>query len=401
VKPAILGGRPAFAQPLDIVRPLLPRADALRDRFDAALRSGQVTNMGRHSRELEAAVAEYVGTKHCAVFCNGEAALIAMLQAARLPRGTEVITPAYSFSGTAHGIVWAGLVPVFADIDAGTWTLDPADAERRITTRTAAILPAPVFGNPCDNDALEALAARRGIRLLFDSASGCGSRYRGRPLGGFGLAEMFSFHATKVFATMEGGAICTDDPALHEAACMIRNFGKNGRDGDCDFVGFNGKMTEIAALVGLELLPTLDAVVAHRNRVAAWYGERLSGVPGVTLQAVQRHGVSSWLYYQFLVDQREFGLTRDELLAALTAENIAARRLFFPPNHQLSCYRTLGEPSHLPVTERIAHQSVALPAYSDMSVDEVERIAGCVAAVYEAGEAVRATLRGARQGAGV
>ena len=396
--PAILGGAPAFERKFDIVRPLLPRASALVERFDAALRAGQVTNMAPNSLELEARLAAYVGTEHCAVFCNGEAALTAMLQAARLPRGAEVITPAYSFSGTAHAIVWNRLVPVFADIDPGTWTLDPADAERRITSRTAAILATPLYGNPCDNDALHQLAVRRGLRLFYDSASGCGSRYRDHPLGRFGEAEMFSFHATKVYTTMEGGAICTDSDALHQAACMIRNFGKNGVEADCEFVGFNGKMTEIAALVGLELLPGLDAVVTHRNRVAARYGARLGELPGVSLQRVQRHGVSSWLYYQFLVDESAFGLTRDELITALVAENLMARRFFYPANHQLTCYRDLGPPPILPVTEYVASHSVALPVYSDMALEDVDRAADCVASVFQHREAVRARLRGATAG---
>lgn len=390
---ALLGGRPAFDKKLDIVRPVLPRLEALAPRFQEALASGQVTNMGPHSRALEAALAAYVGVKHCAVFCNGEAALIAMLQAARLPRGAEVITPAYTFSGTAHGIAQNGLVPVFADIHPETWTLDPADAEGRITSRTAAILAAPLYGNPADNDALADLAARRGVRLFFDSASGCGSRYGGRPLGGFGEAEMFSFHATKVYLTMEGGALCTNDPALFEAATMIRNFGKNGREADCEFVGFNGKMTEVCALVGLELLPGLDAVVEHRNRVAERYQQGLRGIPGLRHQRAQRGGVSSWLYYQFLVDEEAFGLTRDELIMALTAENLAARRFNFPCNHQLSCYRHLGTPPVLPAAEHVASHSVALPLYSDMTMDEVDRVTACVRAVHEERDAVRARLR--------
>ena len=390
---ALLGGRPVFETKLDIVRPLLPNVEVLEGRFAAALRSGQVTNMGCYSRELETAVAGYVGTKHCAVFCNGEAALIAMLQAARLPRGAEVVTTAYTFSGTAHAIAWNGLVPVFADIDPGTWTLDPADAARRITSHTAAILAAPLYGNPCDNDALAEVAHRKGVRLFFDSASGCGSRFGGRPLGQFGDAEMFSFHATKVFPTMEGGAVCTDDTALYEAACMIRNFGKNGREADCDFVGFNGKMTEICALVGLELLPGLDAVVAHRDAMAERYRQQLGVLPGLRHQAVYPGATSSWLYYQFLVDEDAFGLTRDELITALTAENLAARRFLFPCNHQLSCYRHLGAPPSLPVAEYAASHSVALPVYSNMTVDEVDRIAACVRAAYEAREEVRARLR--------
>lgn len=392
---ALLGGRPAFEKKLDIVRPLLPDVGKLEARFSTALRSGQVTNMGVHSRELEAALAHYVGTKHCAVFCNGEAALTAMLQAARLPRGSEVVTTAYTFSGTAHAIAWNGLVPVFADVDPGTWTLDPADAERRITARTAAILAAPLYGNPCENDALADVARRKKVRLFYDSASGCGSRYAGRPLGGFGQAEMFSFHATKVFPTMEGGAICTDDASLNEAACMIRNFGKNGREADCEYVGINGKMTEICALVGLELLPGLDAVVVHRNRIADRYRDQLAGVPGLRHQVVYPKATSSWLYYQFLVDEATFGLTRDELITALSAENLAARRFNFPCNHQLSCYRHLGTPPMLPVAEHVASHSVALPVYSDMTMDEVDRITACVRAVYEARSEVRARLRAA------
>jgi dTDP-4-amino-4,6-dideoxygalactose transaminase len=391
--PALLGGRPAFETKLDIVRPVLPGVEALQGRLAAAMRTGQVTNMGVHSRELEARLAAYVGTKHCAVFCNGEAALIAMLQAARLPRGAEVVTTAYTFSGTAHAIVWNGLVPVFADIDPGTWTLDPADAERRITPRTAAILAAPLYGNPCDNEALAEVARRNKVRLFFDSASGCGSRYAGRPLGGFGAAEMFSFHATKVFLTMEGGAICTDDASLYEAACMIRNFGKNGREADCDYVGFNGKMTEICALVGLELLPGLDDVATHRNRVAERYRDRLAGLPGLRHQAVYPKATSSWLYYQFLVEEDAFGLTRDELISALTAENVAARRFLFPCNHQLSCYRCLGAPPSLPVAEYVAGHSVALPVYSDMTMDEVDGVAAAVVAIRQERDAVRRALR--------
>src|SRR4029077_2331509 len=191
-----------------------------------------------------------------------------------LPAGAEVITPAYTFSGTAHGIAWNGLTPVFADADPETWTLDVVDAERRITPRTRAILAAPLYGNPCDHDALAELARRRGLRLLYDSASGCGSRYRNTPLGGFGDAEMFSFHATKVFTTMEGGAVVTNDQGFHEAVSMIRNFGKNGQEADCTYAGLNGKLTEVAALVGLELLPGLVCWIEHRHRVAAVYRER-------------------------------------------------------------------------------------------------------------------------------
>jgi dTDP-4-amino-4,6-dideoxygalactose transaminase len=395
----LLGGTPAFAKRLEIVRPVFPSADRLQGRFAEALRSGQVTNMGRYSRELETRLAEYVGAKYCAAFCNGESALIAMLHAAGLPKGAGVITPAYTFSGTAHAIAWNGLTPIFADIDPETWTLDVADAESRIKRGVKAILAAPLYGNPCDIDALTALAQRKGLRLFFDSASGCGSRYRNRPLGGFGEAEMFSLHATKVFTTMEGGAVVTNNRGLHEAVCMIRNFGKSGQEADCTYAGLNGKMTEIAALVGLELLPQLDAVVAHRDRIAARYRSGLDGVFGLTHQRVQRHGLSSWLYYQFLVDPDAFGLTRDELIVALERENIAARRFNFPANHQLTCYRSPKPRSPLPAAEHVASHSVALPLYSDMTSDEVDGIVACVRAIYQERDAVRQRLRQVRVGA--
>jgi dTDP-4-amino-4,6-dideoxygalactose transaminase len=182
---------------------------------------------------------------------------------------------------------------------------------------------------------------------------------------------------------------------------MIRNFGKNGREADCAFAGLNGKMTEIAALVGLELLPGLDAVVGHRSRVAARYRERLSGLAGIEHQQVQRQGVSTWLYYQIVVDTDTFGLTRNELIAALEHENIAARRFNFPANHQLTCYDRRGGPPSLPVAEHIAGHSVALPLYSNMTVAEVDRIAECVVAIQADCVAIRDRLRAAGTEVGV
>ena len=360
----------------EIVRPVFPKLSEFEREFSEALRTGAVTNQSKYVVEFERELAKYVGVKYCAVFCNGEQALIAMLYAANL-KG-EVIVPAYTYSGTIHAVAWnKGLTPVFADIDEKTLTIDPKDVAKRITKKTVAILAAPFYGNPCDNDALQKLADKHHIRLFYDSASGCGSRYRGKMVGSFGDAEMFSFHATKVFTTMEGGAVLTNDKKLYEVVTSLRNFGKNYKDADCDYPGFNGKMTEVCALVGLKLLPSLDKTVLHRDAIASHYIKRLGHIKGFRIQQVQKNSLSSWLYFQFEVDKVQCGMSRDELILELEARKITGRRFNFPPNHLLTCYKTT-KTVRLPVAERVSANSIALPVYSDMTFDEASLISDAV-----------------------
>ena len=390
--PAILGSRPAFDQVRNIVRPVLPELSTFEADFRSALKSGQVTNNSRFVVEFEQRMAAYLGVPHALPFCNGEAALTIMLNVDGLQG--EIIVPSYTFSGTVHAAIWNNLTPVFADIDRRTFTIDPASVEARIGPKTAAILAAPVYGNACDNDALQAIADRRGLPLYYDSASGFGCTYRGRRLGGFGRAEIFSFHATKVFATMEGGALTTTDAAFADKVRQLRSFGQAGLV-DCATAGINGKMMEVAALVGMRMLDTFDDVIAHRVTIADEYVKRLSAIPGVTVQHVPSGNLSTRLYMAFVVDREAFGLNADELVEALRADNIVGRRFLDPPVHRMSYYRQRFGDVTLPVTEHIASNAVALPLYSDMTLDEVTRITDAVSQLQSGAREVRARLSSA------
>jgi dTDP-4-amino-4,6-dideoxygalactose transaminase len=390
--PAILGAAPAFDQTRNIVRPVLPDLSTFETDFRSALKSGQVTNNSRFVVEFEQRMAAYLDVPHALAFCNGEAALTIMLNVDGLEG--EIIVPSYTFSGTVHAAIWNNLTPVFADIDRATFTIDPASVEARIGSRTAAILAAPVYGNACDNDALQAIADRRGIPLYYDSASGFGCTYRGRRLGGFGRAEIFSFHATKTFATMEGGALTTRDAGFADKARQLRSFGQAGLV-DCATAGINGKMMEVAALVGMRSLDTFDDVIAHRAHISAQYVSRLSAIPGVTVQRLSPNDTSTRLYMAIVIDRQAFGLNADEVVEALRAENIVGRRFLDPPVHRMSYYRQRFGDVTLPVTEYVAANAVALPLYSDMTDDEVTRICKAVAALQPAAREVRARLTSA------
>ncbi|MEO8257185.1 MAG: DegT/DnrJ/EryC1/StrS family aminotransferase [Acidobacteriota bacterium] len=389
--PGILGDSPALATMLNIVRPVLPDLSEFEADFRTALRSGQVTNNSRFVIELERRLREYLDVEYALAFCNGETALICMLKAAGLTG--DIIVPSYTFSGTVHAAIWTNLRPVFADLDEATFTIDPASIESRITAATTAILAAPVYGNPCDNDALQQLADRRNLTLLYDSASGFGCTYRGRRLGGFGKAEIFSFHATKVFGTMEGGALTTNDPDLYEQARQLRGFGQIGSV-DCGLPGLNGKMMEVAALVGLRTLDTFDAIVAHRARLALEYDRGLSSVPGVRVQQITAGATSTRLYEAFVLDQQRFGLTRGQLVEALKSDHITARMFLDPPVHRMTCYREISGDVSLPNTDRVAANAVALPFPSDMSLEEVAAVCRAVSALHERADEVRRRLTG-------
>ena len=388
--PAILGDAPALGTMMNIVRPVMPDLAEFEADFRACLTSGQVTNNSQWVVEFERRIREFLAVKHALVFCNGETALICMLKAARLEG--EVIVPSYTFSGTVHATIWAGLRPVFADIDPASFTISPAAIEERVTPRTSAILAAPVYGNPCDNEALQKLADRRGLTMLYDSASGFGCTYGGRRLGGFGKAEIFSFHATKVYATMEGGAFTTNDPAMYERVRQLRSFGQIGAV-DCGVVGLNGKMMEVSALVGLRALDKFDQVLAQRAQIADRYVARLSAVPGLRVQHVRPGDSSSRLYMVVVVDADEFGLTRDQLAEALRHDNITARRFLDPPVHRMTCYRSMLGDVSLPVTESIATTAAALPLPSDMTLAEVDAVCTAVEGLHAHAGEVRGRLQ--------
>ena len=283
-----------------------------------------------------------------------------------------------------------GARPIFADMK--NMVIDPADAERRITADTVAILGVDVYGLACDYDALEALGRKHNIKILFDSAPSFGTRVGNQVVGARGDAQIFSFHATKAFNTMEGGALVSRDPEIMGRAKAIRNFGQV-RGADCDEPGINGKMMEISALIGIEQLKDFDAVVQHRFASSEILRRQLEGIPGVSLASVPPRQLPVWLYFPVVVDPERFGMDRNILAQALERENIHVRRYFEMPCHHMASYADQRHVS-LPESERVAYNVIALPVYNDMSATECECIAQAIWEIHEQAAAVKKALQG-------
>jgi dTDP-4-amino-4,6-dideoxygalactose transaminase len=386
---AFFGGRPAFERTMNIVRPSFPAADVFLEKFRTALTSGLVTNNGPWVVEFERQLTEYLGVPTI-VFCNGQIALMTMLRAAGVDHG-EVIVPSFTFSATPHAVRWCGAEPVFADIkDDGSFCLDPEDVERRITPRTVAILGVDAYGIACDYAALADIGRRRGLKVVYDSAPSFGSRVDGRLVGGAGDAQMFSFHATKAFATMEGGCICSHDEQLLDRARAIRNFGQVA-GAECDEPGMNGKLTEICALIGIEQLKSFERSAAVRRHAVARMRNGLMSVPGLSVGTAPANQDPIWLYLPVVVDQHRFGLHRDILADVLAKENLFVRKYYAPPCHHLAAYRTSAA-EHLPVTEASAYNVIALPVYNDMTDQEADGIVRVLRKVQRAAQRITSVI---------
>ncbi len=380
-KPAALGGVPRFTAPLGIVRPLFPDLKQVETQVSEILNTGQLTNLWKHVPALETALTHYLQVPHCVAVANGTLALMLVLTGLKL-KG-EVIVPSFTFSATAHALWWAGLKPIFADIDPHTFTLNPAAVEAAITPTTSAIIAVHVYGHPCDIEGLQQVADRHNLTLLFDAAHAFGSRYRAQPIGTFGEAEIFSFHATKIFPMGEGGGITTHNKPLVDYLALVRKFGDPGTE-DTLFCGLNAKMQEFNAILGLENLKTIDQAIANRQRYARLLIERLEKLPGLQFQQIASHVETNYQNFALLVDEAAFGLSRDKLHTALVAENILARKYFHPPLHQHQAYaqyREIYQP-HLPVTEQVAANILCLPIYSIMSDEMIDGICLAIESIH-------------------
>ena len=390
---AILGGHPAFPEPLHVGRPNIGDAESLRRRLDGMLARRWLTNAGPLVEEFEARVAERLGVRHCVAFANGTLAL--QLAAVALELSGEVIVPSFTFIATASALTWQGLQPVFADIDPQTHSVDPAEAEALIGPATAAILPVHLWGRVSDGEALEALARRHGLPLVFDAAHAFGSSLRGRMAGSFGDASVLSFHATKILNAFEGGAVVTDDGALAGHMRRLGNFGFVGPDAVVE-TGINAKMSEASAAMGLTSLESLEHFIAVNRANWEGYAAGLADVPGVRLLSTEGDGgVSNNHYVVVDVEAAEAGLSRDMLLAVLNAEGVLARRYFYPGCHRMPPYGSPEAPAaHLPVTERVANRIFQLPTGTAVGPGEVAAVCDIIRrAVRSAPEVRRAAAR--------
>ncbi|MBW3593604.1 MAG: aminotransferase class I/II-fold pyridoxal phosphate-dependent enzyme [Actinobacteria bacterium] len=388
---AVLGGEPAFGEPLHVGAPNLPdRAELLR-RFEQVLDSGWLTNEGPLLREFERRIAALAGVEHCVATCNATTALGLAFRALGL--SGEVILPSFTFVATAHALQWQGITPVFCDVDPRTHNLDPARVEDMITPRTSGIVGVHLWGRPCAVDELTALAERRGLALIFDAAHAFGCSHRGRMIGGFGTAEVLSFHATKFVNSFEGGAIVTDDDELAGKARLMRNHGFADYD-DVRYVGVNAKMTEVAAAMGLTSLEARDDFYAANRRNYDAYRVGLAGVAGIDLIAYDDAELCNRHYVVVEVDEAA-GLSRDDLHRVLWAENVLARRYFFPGCHRMEPYRSLFPAAglELPETERLADRVLALPTGTSIDGATVDAITDLIRRAVGVGPQLSRRLR--------
>ncbi len=388
---AVLGGPPAFAEPLHVGRPNIGNREALLARINDLLDRRWLTNNGPFVQELERRVAQYLGVRHCIAMCNGTVALEIAVRALEL-RG-EVIVPSFTFVATAHALQWQEITPVFGDVDPATHNLDPRQVEKLITPRTTGIIGVHVWGRPCAIEALSEIAARRGLRLMFDAAHAFGNSYQGRMIGNFGQAEVFSFHATKFFNTFEGGAVVTNDDDLATRMRLMKNFGFAGYD-NVIYVGTNGKMSEVSAAMGLTGLESLDELIAANRRNYAAYRAGLQGVPGIQLMAYDESERCNYQYVILEVDEAVAAIGRDDLVRVLHAENVLARRYFYPGCHQMEPYRSYFPHAGLllPETERLTQRVMSLPTGTAVGPSEIEGVCALIRLAVAHGPELRARL---------
>lgn len=360
-----------------VTRSSMPTLEEYIEEISPLWESHWLTNMGAEHKKLEAALKERLGVENLALFTNGHNALECILEAMALPAGGEVVTTPFTFASTTHAIVRKGLTPVFADVRPDDLTLDPASVEKMITPRTCAIVPVHVYGNLCDVDAIREIADRHGLKVIYDAAHAFGVERAGASAAAFGDAAMFSFHATKVFNTVEGGCVCFKDPALYDTLNHWKNFGITGPE-DVVYVGGNAKMNEFCAAMGVCNLRHLDAEIAKRRVVAERYWERLEGAPGVTVFRPTEGVKHNYAYLPVLFDPQVFGATRDDVFGALDAVGVGARKYFSPLVSDYACYRSVYSSDRTPVAKRAASQVLTLPMYADLALEDVDRICDTV-----------------------
>ncbi|WP_076591587.1 DegT/DnrJ/EryC1/StrS family aminotransferase [Herminiimonas arsenitoxidans] len=350
---------------LHVTEPYLPPLEEFIPYLEQIWESKWLTNNGQFHQELEQALCDYLGVKHLALFSNGTLALVTALQALRI--GGEVITTPYSFVATTHALNWNGIKPVFVDIDPLTFNIDPSKIEAAITPQTTAILPVHVYGNPCATDEIQVIADKYGLKVIYDAAHAFGTRHEGQSILGAGDLSVLSFHATKVFNTFEGGAIICPDAKTKQRIDHLKNFGF-ADEVTVVAPGINAKMNEMQAAFGLLQLKHMDKVFTERRRIDQTYRSTLQGIKGLHLPQIPPQVDRNYAYFPVLIDN-DFPFGRDALYDKLRAQNIFARRYFYPLISEFQPYRNLPSAckDNLPVATQLAQQVLCLPIYPNLS----------------------------------
>lgn len=360
------------------------------ERVNGMLDRNWLTNNGPLVQEFEQKLSAFLGVRHCIAMCNATVALEITTRALGLQG--EVIVPSFTFVATAHALQWQGITPVFCDIDPGTHTIDPACVERLITPRTTGIVGVHVWGRPCNIAALQEIATSRNLKLMFDAAHAFGCSHRGEMIGNFGEAEVFSFHATKFFNSFEGGVIATNNDELAAKIRLMKNFGFAGYD-NVIYVGTNGKMTEICAAMGLTSLENLDTFIAVNRDNYHFYLEAMSCVKGLKPVLYDESERCNFQYVVFEVEEGA-GIQRDLLVEILQAENVIARRYFYPGCHHMEPYRSFFPHAGLllPETEKLVRRVISFPTGTAVGREEIEAIANVAQVAVSNGPQVVAKL---------
>lgn len=386
---AAFGGKPAFPEPLPVGQLYFPDLKRTEAAFRDIFRRRYFTNHGPLVKELDRRFAAHLGVGHAVCVTNGTVALMVALQALEL-RG-EVIVPAFTFPATVQSLTWAGLTPVFCDVDPATHNISAALAEPLITERTSAILGVHLWGRACDPDGLQSLCTRRGLALIYDAAHAIDCTHDGRKIGGFGRIEIFSFHATKVLSAAEGGCLTTNDGALADRIRAVRNF--HVTEGVARVpLRINGKMTEAQAAMGLLGLDDIEQNIAHNRAITQVYRERAGEWGGIRHVDTAGRERSNCQYVVLDVDPACCPLTRDELMQLLRAENVLARRYFMPGVHRMPPYLDSFRGA-LPVTDALCQRLLQLPIGAAISVETASRIADLLDRFVKLGEPIAARLR--------
>lgn len=363
---------------ITVTSPLLPELEEFNELLKEIWDSKWLTNNGSFHKKLETALCDYLKVPYISLFTNGTLPIITVLQALGITG--EVITTPYSFVATTHALWWNGIKPVFVDIDPGTGNLDPDKIEAAITSRTTAIMPVHVYGKPCDTKAIEEIANKYGLRVIYDAAHAFGVEVKGESILNAGDMSTLSFHATKVFNTVEGGAVVMKDEETKRRIDYLKNFGFAGET-EVIAPGINSKMDEIRSAYGLLNLKQIDAAIEARHKVAVRYRQVLQDVEGITFFEDMPEVRHNYSYFPIFVDRKKYGMSRDDLYFKMKSRNILGRRYFYPLISTFSTYRGLesADPKNIPNAVRMADAVICLPMHHKLNEEDVWRVVTCIA----------------------
>ena len=347
--------------------------DEIKDIWD----SHWLTNMGPKHQKLQEELKKFLNVDNIDLFTNGHMAIELSIQAFGFENGSEVITTPFTFASTTQAIVRNGLVPVFCDVNNDDFTIDVSKIETLITDKTVAIMPVHVYGNICDVEEIERIANKYNLKVIYDAAHVFGVKYKDKGIGAFGDVSCFSFHATKVFNTIEGGCACFSDEEFGRRIYELKNFGIKNQE-EIEFVGANAKMNEFCAAMGICNLRHIDKEIEKRKLVVERYRENLSNIPGVKLSSIQKDVQSNYAYFPVVFNKQEFGLDRDEVMDILAKHDVGARKYFYPLTSSFECYKGKFDVMNTPNALYLSENVLTLPLYSDLSLEDVDNICNII-----------------------